>query len=145
VKIFRTLIAVLLFLPATLQAEDRTVSVKEAIGLALTRHNLIKAAEYEKTASDQGISASRSRYLPRIFLDESLTAANSPTRVFMMKLDQGRFTQNDFIFINLNHPSPTADFRTAFSLEQTLFDLSIGYGTDRPKQNPLQSFWPRDA
>lgn len=132
-KRFCILAAVLLFLPAALQAEDRSVSLKEAIRLALARHNLIKAAEYEKMASDQGVSVSRSRYLPRIFLDESFTAANSPTRVFMMKLDQGRFNQNDFIINNLNHPSPTADFRTAFTLEQTLFDISIGYGTDMAK------------
>jgi outer membrane protein TolC len=48
----------------------------------------------------------------------------------MMKLDQGRFTQNDFLISNLNNPSPTSDFRTAFTLEQPLFDLGIFYGAN---------------
>jgi outer membrane protein TolC len=46
----------------------------------------------------------------------------------MMKLDQGRFTQNDFLIENLNHPSSHGDFRTSFKLEQPLLDFSIGRG-----------------
>ena len=83
-KRFCILTAVLLFLPAALQAEDRSVSLKEAIRLAMARHNFIKAAEYEKLATDLGVSVSRSRYFPRLFLDASFAAANAPTRVFMM-------------------------------------------------------------
>jgi outer membrane protein len=129
-KRFSMFVAVLFFLPTMVQAEDRALSLKEAIRLALARNNLIKAAEYEKTAAQHGVSVSRSRYFPRIFLDESFAASNSPTRVFMMKLDEGRFTQNDFLINNLNQPSSTADFRTAFTLEQPLLDLNIGYGTE---------------
>lgn len=129
-KRFYLFVAVLFFLPTTVQAEDLALSLKEAIRLALARNNLIKAAEYEKTAARHGVSVSRSRYFPRIFFDESFVASNSPTRVFMMKLDEGRFTQNDFLVNNLNHPSSTTDFRTAFTLEQPLLDLSIGYGTE---------------
>ncbi len=120
---------VLVFLPSVLYAENGTVNLKEAIQLALRQNNLIKAAEYESTAARYGLAASRSRYFPRIYLDENFAASNSPTRVFMMKLDEGRFTQNDFIIDNLNHPSSATDFRTAFSLEQPLFDMSIIYGT----------------
>ena len=121
---------VLLLLPSNLQAEGNKVTLKEAISLALANNKLIKAAEFEKTAATHGASATRSRYFPRIFLDESFTRSNSPTRVFMMKLDQGRFTQNDFLISNLNNPSPTSDFRTAFTLEQPLFDLGIYYGAN---------------
>ncbi len=120
----------LLLLPSALWAEDRTVTLKEAVRLALSSSNLIRAAEFEKTAAQYGASASRSRYFPRIFLDEGFTATNSPTRVFMMKLDQGRFSQSDFLINNLNHPSSTGDFRTAFTLEQPLFDMGIVYGAD---------------
>jgi outer membrane protein TolC len=45
----------------------------------------------------------------------------------MMKLDQGRFTQNDFAIGNLNSPSSHGDFRTSLSLEQPIFDSSIIY------------------
>jgi outer membrane protein len=117
------------FLPSVLYAEDGTVTLKEAIHLALSQNSLLRAAEYESSAASYGLSASRSRYFPRIYLDENFTASNSPTRVFMMKLDEGRFTQDDFLINNLNHPSSTTDFRTAFTLQQPLFDMSIVYGT----------------
>jgi outer membrane protein len=129
-KIFCAAAVFLLLMPSILRAEDGKVTLKEAITLALKKNNLIKAAEFEKAAAKHGASASRSRYFPRIFLDESFTRSNSPTRVFMMKLDQGRFTQDDFLINNLNHPSPTSDFRTAFTLEQPLFDLGIYYGAN---------------
>lgn len=129
-KAFQLVLAVLLFVPSALHAGESTVTVKEAITLALGRNNLLKAAEHRKAAAEHGVSAVRSRYFPRIFLDEGFSASNAPTRVFMMKLDQARFTGNDFVINNLNHPSASADFRTAFTLEQPVFDLAILYGTE---------------
>lgn len=125
-KIPVALFAMLLLLPAAAHAE-RKVSLKEAIGLAMERNHLIKAADYEREASAREFSASRSRYLPRLYLDESFAVSDSPTRVFMMKLDEGRFTADDFKVENLNHPKTKSDFRTAFTLEQPLLDLNIGY------------------
>jgi outer membrane protein TolC len=119
----------LLFFPALLHAGQETVTLREALRLSLERNHLLKAAEHRKTAAEHGVSVSRSRYFPRIFFDENFSASNAPTRVFMMKLDQGRFSLNDFLINNLNHPSSTGDFRTAFTLEQPVFDLGIGYGT----------------
>jgi outer membrane protein len=130
VKVYFVIAMLLLFFPTHGFAGDRTVSLKEAIRLSLSRNNLLKAAEQREMAARHGVAASRSRFLPRIFLDENYTASNAPTRVFMMKLDQGRFTSNDFQINALNHPSSTGDFRTAFSLEQPIFDLSIVFGAD---------------
>jgi outer membrane protein TolC len=106
------------------------VTLKEAIRLSLERNNLVKSAQYRKKAAEHGVAVSRSRFLPHIFLDENFSASNAPTRVFMMKLDQGRFTSNDFLINNLNHPSSAGDFRTAFSLEQPIFDMGIVHGMD---------------
>ncbi|MEA5115348.1 MAG: TolC family protein [Geobacteraceae bacterium] len=129
-KTLRLIIAVSLVFPSLIYAREGTVTVKEAITLALGRNNLLKAAEQQKYAAEHGAASSRSRYFPRIFLDENFSASNAPTRVFMMKLDQGRFSQNDFVISNLNNPSADTDFRTAFTLEQPVFDLSIFYGTE---------------
>ncbi|HEX9022927.1 MAG TPA: TolC family protein, partial [Geobacteraceae bacterium] len=114
----------LLLVPATVFA-DTSLGLKEAINVALEKNNLLKAAAYEQKAAALGAAASRSRYLPHVFLDETASASNSPTRVFMMKLDEGRFTQDDFAIGNLNHPSAHGDFRTSLTLDQPLFDLSI--------------------
>lgn len=128
-KVWCLCAALLLFFPALLHAGQDTVTLREAIRLSLERNNLLKAARHRKDAAEHGVAASRGRYFPRIFFDETFSASNAPTRVFMMKLDQGRFSQNDFLINNLNHPSSTSDFRTAFTLEQPLFDPGIGYGT----------------
>lgn len=126
-------IAVILALPVSAYAGNANVSLREAISLALERHHLIKAAGFERTAAASEESVKRSRYLPRILMEEGVAASNAPTRVFMMKLDQGRFTANDFEISNLNHPKASNDFSTKLALEQPLFDLSIGQGVEMVK------------
>jgi len=130
VKAFSVLAALLFLFPTMCLAQDKTVSLKEAIQLSLSRNNLLKASEQREMAAWHAVSASRGRIFPRIFLDENFSASNAPTRVFMMKLDQGRFTGNDFQIDRLNHPAATGDFRTAFSLEQPIFDLGLFLGPD---------------
>lgn len=126
-------IAVILALPVSAYAGNANVSLREAISLALERHHLIKAAGFERTAAASEESVKRSRYLPRILMEEGVAASNAPTRVFMMKLDQSRFTANDFEISNLNHPKASNDFSTKLTLEQPLLDLSIGQGVEMVK------------
>ena len=120
-------------LPTVGWAANGQVTVREAVTRALEHNHLLKAAEYERRAAGKDVAISRSRYFPRIYLNETLAASNSPTAVFMMKLNQGRFTQDNFDFPNLNHlnhPGHYNDFQTAFTLEQPLLDFSIGSGLD---------------
>lgn len=128
-KKFVLLTLLALLQPSTIFAGN-PLGLKEAINLALEKNNLLKAAGYERTAAGRDVEASRSRFLPRILLDETATASNAPTRVFMMKLDEGRFTQNDFAVSNLNHPSVHGDFRTSLTLDQPLFDAGIARGAE---------------
>ncbi len=126
----RILTAALVLLPAAAIAGTGVVSLGDAIGLALKRNHLLSAATFEKGAAERDIDISRSRYLPSVVLDESYTASNSPTNVFMMKLDEGRFAQSDFQLNNLNSPQLSNDFRSSVTLRQPLFDPKIGYGLD---------------
>ncbi len=126
-----------LTMPSAAGAGTGAVSVGEAINLALQRNHLLKAAFHERDAAKEDLAISRSRYLPRIYLDENAAASNAPTRTFMMKLDEGRFTQNDFQVDNLNHPKTRADFRTALTLEQPLFDFSIGRGVEMAEKEDV--------
>ena len=104
------------------------MTLPEAVRLGLRNSNLIKAEQFGVTAAEAGRSAATSRYFPRLIFEEAFSASNSPTRTFMMKLDQGRFNSSDFIISNLNNPGTDTDFRTAISLEQTIYDPSVGYG-----------------
>ncbi|SNB47081.1 TolC family protein [Geobacter sp. DSM 9736] len=126
--------AVLLFLalvpPSVTWSAERTVTLREAISLALERNLVIRSAGHRRTAAEHAAASRRSRYYPSIAIEESGSVSNAPTRTFMMKLDQGRFTEQDFIIDNLNNPSSHGDFRTGVSLELPLFDARIAGGVE---------------
>lgn len=129
--IFRLVVfALILGVVSVARAAEPSVTFREALILALERNHLVSGAAYEKEAAEHAAAATRSRYLPRITFDETFGASNSPTRTFMMKLDQGRFTQDDFLLGNLNSPSVRSDFRTMVSVEQPLVDFGIGYARE---------------
>ncbi|MCM2359644.1 MAG: TolC family protein [Geobacteraceae bacterium] len=129
-KILTVLSLAAFLVPAAACADGGRVSLKEAITLALERNHLLKAASFERTAAEREVAVSRSRYFPRLRLDETLSASNSPTSVFMMKLNQGRFSDGDFAIDNLNHPSSHGDFQTTLTIEQPLLDFSIARGAE---------------
>ncbi len=109
---------------------EQGVTLSDAVRQALRNNNLLKAEQFALQAATAGQDAAKSRYLPRLTLEESFAASNSPTRTFMMKLDQGRFTANDFIVTNLNNPGTETDFRSTIALEQTVYDRSVGITVD---------------
>jgi outer membrane protein len=117
-------------IPSIALGDSGTVTMREAITLSLERNHLLKSAAYEQTAARSDVAVSRSYYLPRVSVEEAFSASNSPTQAFMMKLGQGRFVQSDFDPPVLNHPPARDNFRTAFTVEQTLYDRSIGIGLD---------------
>lgn len=124
------LLAMLLCLLAA-PAFGEVVTLREAVQRALESNNLLKAAAFDLGAARQDVAASRSRYLPRVFLDSGAVLSNTPSTVFMMKLDEGRIDPAaDFAADTLNDPSPRADFKTAVTLEQPLVDFGIGTGVE---------------
>ena len=100
--------AVLLFSVAAAGAETLKLSLKDAMNMALENNNQVKAARFTSHAAKQGIENANSRYLPAVSLEETLVASNSPVNTFMMKLDEGRFANSDFLISNLNNPSSPA-------------------------------------
>lgn len=127
VKILRTKISLLLLLltVGAANAEPIKLSVSDAIGLAARQNSLVKVAGYRAIAARHGVTGATSRYYPGLFFEETFAASNAPTQTFMMKLDQGQFTQNDFLISNLNNPGSYHDFKTALTLYQPLFDPLI--------------------
>lgn len=115
--------ALLLILAGT--AEAQTLSVKEAISLSLEKNHLVRAAGHNVEASRQAIKISNSYYYPALSFEETLAASNAPTQTFMMKLDEGRFSQDDFKIDNLNHPSTWHDFKTSLQLQQPIYVPSL--------------------
>jgi len=128
--------AVLFFSVAAAGAETLKLSLRDAMGMALENNSRIKAARFTSQAARQGVESANSRYFPSVAFEETLVASNSPTNTFMMKLDEGRFTQNDFLISNLNNPSSQHDFKTALSIQQPLFVPSL---------SPLKEMAVKDA
>jgi outer membrane protein len=119
-RMYMILVTVLL-VPGPANGESLKLSLRESIALALETSHRLKAASSGVQAARQGAAAVESRYYPGIFLDENFIASDTPTRAFMMKLDQGRFSQDDFQTGRLNHPDPQRDFRTAITAEIPLY------------------------
>lgn len=128
--------AVLLFSVAAAGAETMKLSLRDAMSMALENNSRIKAARYTSQAARQGVESANSRYLPAVAFEETLVASNSPINTFMIKLDEGRFTENDFQINNLNNPSSQHDFKTALSIQQPLFVPSL---------SPLKEMAVKDA
>jgi outer membrane protein TolC len=125
--------------PAAAEAQEPNVlrmTLKESVSMALKQNNLVKAAGYSAEAASQGVAIANSRYYPGLFFEETFAASNAPTQTFMMKLDQGRFNQNDFLISNLNHPQSHHDFKTALTIQQPLYN---------PSTAPLREIAVKDA
>lgn len=120
------LLLFLLLLPAgTAFGENLKLSLKECIHMALDKNNRIKEASFGNLAASQAVPIASAGYYPRLFFEESLTASNSPTQTFMMKLDEGRFSQDDFRIERLNNPDARHDFRTAVTAQIPLYIPSM--------------------
>lgn len=122
--IFILSLCLLLLFPLDSRAE-RVLSARQAIVDALENNHLVNAVSYEAAAAVEDVRVSKGRLLPSLALEESAAITNSPTRVFMMKLDQGKFAASDFDPNRLNGPATYHDFKTALVLEQPLFDLTL--------------------
>ena len=109
----------------TAGAETYQLGLKDAIRMGVEKNNRVRAAGFTSDAARQGIAMVTSRYYPSVVFDESFNISNSPTQTFMMKLDEGRFTQNDFLINNLNNPATQHDFKTALTVRLPIYDPSI--------------------
>ena len=128
--------AILLFSAVAADAETVKLSLKDAVKMALENNNQIKAASYNAHAVSQGIDGANSRYMPAVSFEETLVASNSPVNTFMMKLDEARFANSDFLINNLNNPSSRHDFKTALMIQQPLY---------APSLSPLKTLAVKDA
>jgi outer membrane protein TolC len=82
----------------------------------------IRARQNALLAQEAEVGLAKSAFLPRIGFEERATRTNNSPGVFMMKLNQGRFSQSDFAVNTLNSPQATSDLQTLFSIEQPVFD-----------------------
>lgn len=118
-----TMLLVVFFFVATdpSRAEGQSFSLTDAVLYALEHNHEILADRNAVAAKRDEVGIARSALLPKVFFDERYLRTNNPTYAFMARLNQGRFTQQDFAIDSLNNPNPVDDFQTLFGIEQSLF------------------------
>jgi outer membrane protein len=121
-------------IPTSAKAQEQAFTLTDAVHYALEHNNEIRAAASSLAAKKDDVGVARSSLLPKIFFEERALRTNNPTYVFMSKLNQGLFTQQDFAINSLNHPDPYNDFQTQFFAEQPIFVPKAWVGVEMSKR-----------
>lgn len=115
-------------------AQERVLSLKEALEFSINGNPEIRAAGKGVLAQKEEIGIARGYLLPKVIFEERFMRTDNPTYAFMAKLNQGRFTSQDFDIPALNNPSAVNDFQTGLALEQPLFAPKAMIGIDMARK-----------
>ena len=127
-----------LVLVAASLGADVPLTLGEALLLALKENPGLKAEGLSVPAAEAQVAMARARFLPQIGFFQSFNNSDNPSQVFMSKLNQRVFTDQDFLLSNLNNPAPYSDWRTGLVAKQPVFQAGeayLGYQQARLKRD----------
>jgi len=117
------------------EAQPSSLTLQQAVNIALEKNPLRKAAIADTKVAFAGVRAARSFLMPHLSFSETATRGDDPVYVFGSKLRQQRFTQADFTLNKLNTPLPFGNFATRFGGSWNLFDsFASWHGINQAKQ-----------
>jgi outer membrane protein len=119
---------------STAAAKERVLSLSDALLYALKDNPGIRAEGEGLLAQKEQVGIAGSFLLPKLNFEERFMRTNNPTYVFMAKLNEERFTADDFAIGSLNHPDAVSDFQTSVSFEQPLFAPKASIGVRMAKK-----------
>lgn len=109
-------------LPSQEPGQAVSLSLQQAIDLALTSNPLVRESGAAVQMADAKLSEARSHRLPILKMNETFVRSNNPIFVFGSLLEQGRFSPGNFSIPSLNNPNPLNNFRTALEFDLPVFD-----------------------
>jgi outer membrane protein len=115
-------------------AQEKVLSLSEALAWAMKDNPAIRAGGEGLLAQKEEIDIARSFLLPKLSFEERFMRTNNPTYVFMSKLNEERFTAQDFAIGSLNNPNAVSDFQTSLAFEQPLFAPKAYIGISMAKR-----------
>jgi outer membrane protein len=119
---WRFIVAILFVaLPASAQS-PLSLSLSDAIVRARAHNPDAGSAAVAEREAAERVTQARGGYFPKVDVAESWQRGNHPAFVFSALLAQRQFTAADFALDAINHPAAPDNFRTAFTVEQSLFD-----------------------
>ena len=93
-------------------AAPQSLTLPQAVELALKNNPTVQAAAAYTEAVEQGIAVARARRFPRLDFSEGFRRGNNPVYVFGSLLTQRQFTAANFALGYLHTPPPLDNFRT---------------------------------
>src|SRR5271157_1997718 len=100
----------------------QSLTLPEAVHMALEKNPTVQAAVAYSQAVHEGIAEARAARFPRVDFSEGFTRGNNPVYVFGALLTQRQFTAANFALDYLNTPPPLDIFRTQFTAALPLYD-----------------------
>jgi outer membrane protein len=117
------------------EAQPSSLTLQQAVNIALGKNPLRKAAMADTKVASAGVHAARSFLLPHLNFSETATRGDDPVYVFSCRLRQQRFTSADFALNKLNSPLPFGNFATRFGGSWNLFDsFATWHGITQARQ-----------
>lgn len=107
-----------------IEAQERPLTLNEAIAEAQSRHPEVLIAEAQAEAAREGARASGAFRYPGVALEAGWMRSNDPVAAFGTRLRQTRFSTEDFDPARLNAPAPLSDWTSGFVVGWTPLDLS---------------------
>jgi outer membrane protein TolC len=111
------------------------LTLRDAVGIALEKNPMRKAALADQRAAKAGVGQARSFLLPHATFSEGFTRGDDPVYVFGSKLRQQSFTAADFALPVLNTPGPLNNWSTRIATQWNVFDSGVSwFGLSRSRK-----------
>jgi outer membrane protein len=118
--------SILLVLAGPLLAQNllaqNSLSLREAVQLALRENKAIAATDAGMRAAETRMGEARSGMLPKVNYSESYTRSDNPVFVFSSLLTQHQFGVDNFNIGPLNRPDSINNFQSQLTVDQILYD-----------------------
>lgn len=111
----------LLFLAVPLWAQD-SLSLREAVRVALRENPAIAAASESVEAATARVDQARGGVRPKVNYSESFARSDNPVFVFSSLLTQHQFGESNFAIGPLNRPDFLNNFQSQITVDQTIYD-----------------------
>ena len=118
------LLTSLLLSPVASAAQERPLSLAEAVSEARQGGLDVRAARAQARAAREGVTAAAAFRWPTLGLEAGAVRSDDPVAAFGGRLRQGMFTEADFDPTRLNHPDPLTDWSGAVGAVWAPVDLS---------------------
>lgn len=119
---YLVLTTLLTLLVASYSYAAETLTLDQAIDMALRNNPGLKAADAQVEVADAGVLRSASGFLPKVTVSETWSRTDSPLMALGAKLNQEIVTSADFDPAVMNHPDPISNYNTKLAVMQPVWN-----------------------